>query len=230
MPNWCSNNLTITGPADEIERWVEFSTGISPQYTQPEGFSGLVNKEEEPKPEILNFHSIVPIPQVSIDAGFSHAFTKDADNNFKPKKDAPECGYDAQCRLWGTKWGACEVQVTTPDSDPKFSPATEKDSDSWIHYSFDTAWSPPEPLVWAAAMLFPTCIFNLTYTGEGYEFRGQLMLKSNLELVNETVQGTFQDVIEDYDGDEYSAWDAYGILDLLKEQNDKRSGLSSSKR
>ena len=95
----------------------------------------------------------------------------------------------------------------------------ECEDHSWISYNFDTAWSPPEPLVKAAAMLFPLCIFNLTFTGEGYEFKGQLMLKNNVVLVEETTNGTFQDMVADNDGDEYTAWDIYGILDKVEEGN-----------
>ena len=119
MPNWCGNTLTITGPKEEIERFIKESTGLPPEYYRDD--SHLTEKEKEVfetekevEPEELNFHSLVPIPEESIKGGFSHPYEKDADGNFKPPKDAPECGYDAQCRLWGTKWGACEVQNKKP--------------------------------------------------------------------------------------------------------------------
>ena len=218
MPNWCSNDLTVTGPKEEIERWVEFSTGLPPKYKpsklEEEIFGKpLKNKKEEP--EILNFHSICPIPQLTLDFGFDHGYVKDADGNMKPPEGSPECGYDAQCRLWGTKWGACEVSVTTPETCTSWSPVMESEDHSWISYNFDTAWSPPEPLVRAAALLFPDCIFNLTFTGEGYEFKGQLMLKNSLELVSETREGTFSDMVSD--SDEHAAWDMYGILDMIED-------------
>jgi len=30
MPNWVSNNLTVTGPAEELDRFEEFAKGKSP--------------------------------------------------------------------------------------------------------------------------------------------------------------------------------------------------------
>ena len=228
MPNWCSNTLTVTGPADEIERFRKESTGVPPQYHRD--LSYLTEKEKEvfevekvDEPEILNFHSLVPIPDEVLEFGFSHQYERD--ENGDPKKDESGrsiqkkglCGYDAQVKLWGTKWGACEVQETNSDSCTNYTPPTEKDSDEWVSYQFDTAWSPPEKWLVAVSPLFPECVFTMTYMEEGCDFQGCLMLKGKHEIVNETTNVTYLSTA--HREDEHYAWEVYDIHDKLAEAN-----------
>ena len=233
MPNWCDNTLTITGPEAEIERFIKESTGLPPEYYRDD--SHLTEKEKEVfetekevEPEELNFHSLVPIPDETLKFGFSHKYEKDADGNFKPRPEDPECGYDAQCRLWGTKWGASGVVMTTSDSCTNWCPATEYETDTWVSYSFDTAWSPPEPWVRAVSPMFPFCIFNLTFKEEGMGYRGQLMIKKGVELIEETSSTTFQDYVND-EGEHY-AWDCYDLHEKLEEINGGNEAFHKSKK
>ena len=228
MPNWCSNTLTVTGPADEIERFRKESTGLPPQYHRDD--SHLTEKEKEVfetekvfEPEILNFHSLVPVPDEILEFGFSHQYERD--ENGVPKKNETGglvhkeglCGYDAQIKLWGTKWGACEVTEQSSASGTNYSPPSENDSDEWVQYSFDTAWSPPEIWVKTVAPLFPDCVFTLSYIEEGCDFQGCLLLKGECEIVNETTKVTFQSHA-DREG-EHHAWDIYDIDSRLEEAN-----------
>ncbi len=226
MPNWCSNTLTVTGPADEIERFRKESTGVPPQYTAYDMETGEERAREPEAPGLLNFHSLVPVPDEVLKFGFSHQYERDEDG--KPKKDESGrlaqkkglCGYDAQIKLWGTKWGACEVQETHSDSCTNYTPPTEKDSDEWVSYQFDTAWSPPEKWVVAVSPLFPECVFTLSYMEEGCDFQGCLMLKGKHEIVNETTNVTFLSMA--HREDEHYAWDVYDIHDKLAEANGER--------
>ena len=228
MPNWCSNTLTVTGPVEEIARFRKESTGYEPTYNrskQEQGVIGDVVKEEDRgEPELLNFHSLVPIPDEVLAFGFSHQYVRDKDG--EPVKDDAGmlvhkeglCGYDAQIEMWGTKWGSCEVMETLADKKGPWEPPMENETDTWVSYQFDTAWSPPEPWVLQVATLFPKCIFNLTYIEEGCDVQGQLMLKGSYELVNETTNVTYLSHV--YREDEHYAWDIYGISDRLEEAND----------
>ena len=76
MPNWCSNNLTITGPQADIEAFKTKAVG-HPPWKEPEG-----------EPDALNFHSLVPVPAEVLKAGYEPA------------------GYDWEMANWGCKWGA----------------------------------------------------------------------------------------------------------------------------
>jgi hypothetical protein len=61
MPNWCRNNLTMTGPEADIQAFKAKAVGHSP-WAEPEGDPGL-----------LNFHSLVPVPDEVLKAGYDPA-------------------------------------------------------------------------------------------------------------------------------------------------------------
>lgn len=79
MPNWCSNTLRVIGPDDDARRFKEQAVGFGPW-----------SKVEEQQQNILNFHSLVPIPAEILSAGYNDA------------------GYDWERVNWGCKWGACD--------------------------------------------------------------------------------------------------------------------------
>ena len=83
MPNWCHNQLTITGPEAEVQAFKTKAVGHSPWF-EPEG-----------DPDVLNFHSLVPVPDQVLNAGYESA------------------GYDWEKENWGCKWGA--ESPTIPD-------------------------------------------------------------------------------------------------------------------
>jgi Ferredoxin-like domain in Api92-like protein len=76
MPNWCLNKLTVTGPEADVQAFKAKAVGHSP-WLQPEG-----------EPDVINFHSLVPVPQEVLKAGYESA------------------GYDWEVENWGCKWGA----------------------------------------------------------------------------------------------------------------------------
>jgi hypothetical protein len=85
MPNWCQNKLTIAGTKTEVAAFKEQAVGHSPWLTPDE----LVG--ETPNP--LNFHSLVPIPDPVLAAGYDAA------------------AYEWEKTNWGCKWGAANSTV-----------------------------------------------------------------------------------------------------------------------
>jgi hypothetical protein len=73
---------------------------------------------------------------------------------------------------WGTKWDAYSISVV------------EKPN-SLIYY-FDTAWSPPVPLVSTMISQFPELRFHLYYEEPGCDFEGDLEGEDGEILFNET--------------------------------------------
>ena len=63
MPNLCFNWLTVSGPAEEVVRFQQQAVGFWP-WGPPE--SGEA-------PNVLNFHSLVPIPPEVLAAGYKAA-------------------------------------------------------------------------------------------------------------------------------------------------------------
>jgi hypothetical protein len=82
MPNWCYNKLTITGPEAEVQSFKEKAAGRCPW-----------SKPDETEPEVLNFHSLVPVPDEVLQAGY------DAGGN------------DWERANWGCKWGADNSRI-----------------------------------------------------------------------------------------------------------------------
>lgn len=82
MPNWCSNQLRVFGPDEVVARFKEQAVGYSPW--------GHVKDQEH---NVLNFHSLVPVPPEILAAGYNDA------------------GYNWEREQWGCKWGACESHL-----------------------------------------------------------------------------------------------------------------------
>ena len=83
MPNWCNNKLAVYGPAADVTRFKAQAVGHCP-WTE---------KDEEPEATVLNFHSLVPIPEAVLAAGYDPA------------------GYHWERDHWGCKWGACHAEL-----------------------------------------------------------------------------------------------------------------------
>jgi len=77
----CLNNLTITGPEPDVQAFKTKAVGHSPW------------EEAEGEPDALNFHSLVPVPEEVLKAGYESA------------------GYDWEMANWGCKWGASDPGV-----------------------------------------------------------------------------------------------------------------------
>jgi len=81
-------------------------------------------------------------------------------------------GYEWCVKNWGTKWGFVEV------SDCAFSRSHQ--------FWFDTAWSPPVPLIRSLGEQFPKLTFSLRYSESGNCFRGKLVIKKGVCITDES--------------------------------------------
>jgi hypothetical protein len=81
MPNWCSNKLTINGPEADVQAFKTEAVG-HPPWEQP-----------EKEPAVLNFHSLVPVPEEVLKAGY----------------ESVGCHWEVE--NWGCKWGAGNTTI-----------------------------------------------------------------------------------------------------------------------
>ena len=116
MPNWCNNNIKITGPnkvIDKIEKIVKDETGESGQ--------------------LLNYFH--PMPE-----GLRNTTADGSKDKAMIKKYGYSSWYDWCVDNWSTKWDVNEFygirRVAIPSIDGK-SVLSE------IHFGFDSAWAPP---------------------------------------------------------------------------------------
>mgnify|MGYP001469786561 CR=1 FL=1 len=164
MPNWCNNNISITGPnsvIDKIEKIV---------------------KEESNNAEngLLQFFHPMPKELLETEAGPIAKTKKEKQARQARKLEfGAENWYDWRVNNWGTKWDACEGSI---DSEGKYE----------LNFSFDTAWSPPTPWLQKVTEKYRLLKFTLEYTEEGMGFEGKTFAR-NGEMEDNCMQINYPD-------------------------------------
>ncbi len=87
MPNWCNNELRVSGPVQDLEAFKRHALGHNP-------WDKLA--EYEP-PSLLNFHSLVPVPPDLL------------------KTEYGQLQHDWEVQHWGARWGACNILIMDED-------------------------------------------------------------------------------------------------------------------
>jgi Ferredoxin-like domain in Api92-like protein len=150
MPNYCENDLTVRGPKEVMEEFLKFAAGGSP----------------------FDFNRFLPYPEefrrldeIAKAWDREHEGGPDYDWFGRPKDGFNSGGYEWRVKHWGTKWPACRVKVEGPVTGYAEKAVT-------VFFHFDTAWSPPKPVIEKAAELYPALQFELRYFERGAQFNG----------------------------------------------------------
>jgi len=164
MPNWCENRVTISGDAEEIQKFRETIEG----------------PDHHGDKSIFSFHKLLPMPTElmnttspptiketqsecdSYNAGdnYSVAVTQDSVDALQEKYGACDW-YSWATNTWGTKWQPSEIELVDDDDD-------------YLVYHFDTAWGPPEGIWGAVLEQFPNLAVTWFYDEPGMQFCGYL--------------------------------------------------------
>jgi hypothetical protein len=193
MPNWCENELTISGP--DVRKVLEVIRSES---------------HEDEDARLLDFNRIIPYPQVYRDIDRRareyqeklRAIGKDdpdrqqklevlaAEYGVEPgtpwiKDGYNSGGYEWCCSNWMTKWNACNVRLITCEEGAR--DVFHKTAEPRIQASleFDTAWSPPLPVIEKLAGMFPDHEFDLKYYEGGVGFCGHARWSGGEEQFHE---------------------------------------------
>lgn len=144
MPNWVFNNLHLEGSAEDLQK---VKAQLNAPYTRgSETFSNPV----------ISFWNIVRPPEDKIEEYEGvHGF---ADG--KRQGDSPFNWYNFNNREWGTKW-----DVAVYDN-AKYSETQLNEEEGHLHYSFQTAWSPPLAVIEALSLQHPELEITLNYEEE----------------------------------------------------------------
>lgn len=164
MPNWCECELTVSGPKERLEEFQEKVAG-------EEG--ALDANKIIPYPGVLvfldkrnSFEARPPELSAEVKAEEAQLMLEGALEGYDMHRDGfNQGGYDWCIANWGTKWGFCEINGPILEERPRVSK---------LHYSFETAWSPPEPLIKKMGEMFPDLSFKLKYWEGGAGYRGEL--------------------------------------------------------
>lgn len=92
-------------------------------------------------------------------------------NRIIPRPDVTDW-YVWSRKYWGTKWNAYDIVIRYRK--PKS-----------VKIKFETAWTPPLPVIVELAKKFPTYTFTLRYFERGMEFQGTLKIKGTKILKEE---------------------------------------------
>lgn len=131
MPNHCHNDLYISGPQEQVDALL---TLIGATKAEPE----------------FDFNTIIPYPAQFADRdkeakelgrkAFAERHGSDAKDGYNSG------GYEWCVENWGTKWSAYEV--------------ARRDY-LGVCLTFQTAWSPPTPVIIALHKHFPLCTLHM---------------------------------------------------------------------
>jgi hypothetical protein len=156
----------------------------------------LKDIHSETDENIFDFERIIPTPKELLDNSKSPNELKMAENE---KKYGARDWYAWRKKNWGTKWNTdCQKDALQL-------------KDEMCSLVFDTAWTPPCPIIDKLSEMFPTLYFEMTYYEGGQAFAGIYTAENgesndrcftpeeNLEAYNKIAEnfGMDQDVDED---------------------------------
>ena len=150
MPNWCINNLNISGNEKQLQKFVEKSMSTYDDGTERFIFNGT-----HPMPNTLN-----------ITSGTHLSFIEKIKRYINIKLYKHKDWYGWRLSNWGTKWDACEPYINNNDI-------------NYFSVSFDTAWGPPINWLDNIAMDYPDLSFELEYEESGMGFGGTFTIQGN---------------------------------------------------
>ena len=191
MPNWCSCDLTISGPKADVNRFITTAGGDSkgePRVLDEEPFLPYPQrfKDQDAKSRAVADQREAKIAELITSGMDKMAARQSAIERYPFVHDGFNSGgYEWCATNWGTKWGFCDPvreEVTLITSHGKKAK---------VIYHFETAWSPPVPLIETMSKQFPTITFMLRYFEAGMGFTGTIKLKNTRKL-HESFSDTYR--------------------------------------
>lgn len=159
MANWCNNTLVIEGDKELREKLIEQAQQSHPQkiITRDENRQ-IIKTEIRDEKSLFSFMNFIRPPQEAIDSGEYFGY-RGFDGEHKLGFTYNNW-YEFNVREWGTKWDASEVMVDVFDYE------------TIVH--FDTAWSPPIPVIKEIIKQYPDLTFEYDYEELGMSFAGRI--------------------------------------------------------
>src|SRR6266404_7505039 len=194
MPNWCYTDFNVSGPCEDITRFREAVRGSDDSGETPFDFDRLIPMPSElggtiadsgtayeayygdaerilgyPWVKSLKIETVEQL-QNHFDADPKRRTTADGWKANIDKYGAPTW-YEWRCEHWGTKWNACDAEVSD-------------NGDGSLRVNFETAWSFSFPIFRKLAADFPTLVIEgsaeepnmeiyITFEGRNGEFTWQ---------------------------------------------------------
>jgi hypothetical protein len=170
MPNWCVNELRVRGHKKDLE---VFADAVKDTELTDSGM--IPNTKEASCESCLDFNKVLPYPeeyrlldQAAHDYDESHGGVYSPG---RPRDGFNQGGYEWCTANWGTKWNAhCN----------RF-----RQGKRVLVYDFDTAWSPPVPVVVEMSRKFPLLEFDIKFWECGAAYKGRVKMCNGVVLLDE---------------------------------------------
>lgn len=171
MPNHVEQDLSITGPRDELaklERAVcEYEDDDLNEKPEGPDTPGAVVEDVQraiggrPVKSVFSANKVIPYPARFADADRAAETARTADlAAWSTVKDGyNNGGYEWCMKNWGTKWGTYDAELER--------------TKRGLTYHFQSAWSPAKPVIAELARRFPRLRFKLRYFDGGAGFQGK---------------------------------------------------------
>jgi len=165
MPNWVSNTVSITGNEnavtalrEQLRKPIQMPLGDGYKQVEPLTF-------KEYTPECISFQNVIPIPEEIRDEYYSTCDSEGMknENNW----------YKWNVNNWGCKWDASETNEWFE----------VEDGIATLSFSFDTPWSPPQPIMDKLIEMCRTQDLEMCWTyREEQGWGGEMTVDSNGEV------------------------------------------------
>ena len=180
MPNYCTNNLTVTGDAKEIKRFHEAIT--AGELQAHEHFRILDNLFPTPK-------ELKDTTKGYYGEGTEKQIKQEEMNKANIEKFGSPDWYEWNCKNYGSKWS-------------EFDGVFGQVSDNEINATFMSAWSPIGEGIRNVSKQFPTLDFVLSYDEGGMAFCGGYAFR-NGEIFAD-IEGVYPSMtVEQSENEEY---------------------------
>jgi len=151
MPNWCECDLTVEVPCEEDKKLREKALKELVAFKE---YATCGNKP-------LETNKFIPYPRKfrQLDKIAAKVFKRTG----KHIADGfNQGGYEWCSDNWNTKWGICNAEIIQE----------VLEDTGYIDYRFESAWSPPLPVILKMSEMFPNQRFILRYFECGCAFNG----------------------------------------------------------
>jgi hypothetical protein len=173
MPNWCENEVKISGSTIQISKLMSlvkddgFFQNVLPMPEELKGFQSpvrIITQEEFDEQEVKYQEWLAKSDEEKRKEhpfGFSKGMTKEISAELQ-EKFGHNNWYDWCVRNWGTKWDVIDVAKEYVYGE------------QYGELRFLTAWSPPEGVKMKIDEMFPDLDISWFYKEEGEGFAGWL--------------------------------------------------------
>jgi Api92-like protein with ferredoxin domain len=175
LPNWCHNKLTISGDPEVVEAFV---AAVAQPEQEPEPGANEAQAEpvavENRITQPLDFNRIAPMPEELLEASGDPEETAELRRRFGTAD-----WYEWALVNWGTKWNANFEGVflaLAVDEDAEV-PSSRRPiiEPGRAFYAFETAWSPPVPVLSTLAARYPNLNLELVWGEPGSDVAGRIV-------------------------------------------------------